>query len=67
MSLVPEAHPAGSINAAQISSRPICFSLAAFLQLELFRYIFEYKTYFINRFLTMALCRWPWLLCDNAA
>ncbi|EOA7126201.1 hypothetical protein ACJQ64_001282, partial [Yersinia enterocolitica] len=37
MSLVPEAHPAGSINAVQIGSRPICHSLAAFLQLELFR------------------------------
>ncbi|EKN6023804.1 hypothetical protein DVQ32_11920 [Yersinia enterocolitica] len=37
MSLVPEAHPTGSINAVQIGSRPICHSLAAFLQLELFR------------------------------
>ncbi len=37
MSLVLEAHPAGSINAVQIGSRPICISLAAFLQLELFR------------------------------
>ncbi|CBY26417.1 hypothetical protein DVQ41_03215 [Yersinia enterocolitica] len=37
MSLIPQAHPAGSINAVQIGSRPICLSLAAFLQLELFR------------------------------
>ncbi|EKN6032744.1 hypothetical protein DVQ84_13175 [Yersinia enterocolitica] len=38
MSLIPEAHPAGRIiNAVQIGSRPICISLAAFLQLELFR------------------------------
>ncbi|EKN4917287.1 hypothetical protein DVQ84_03260 [Yersinia enterocolitica] len=36
MSLVPEAHPAGSINAVQISSRPICFSLAAFLHFEIY-------------------------------
>ncbi|EKN4917084.1 hypothetical protein DVQ41_05395 [Yersinia enterocolitica] len=34
---INEPHPAGSINAVQIGSRPICISLAAFLQLELFR------------------------------
>ncbi|PSH17682.1 hypothetical protein B7R74_15985 [Yersinia pseudotuberculosis] len=35
MRLIPEAHPTGSINTVQIGSRPICISLAAFLQLEL--------------------------------
>ncbi|PNM14698.1 hypothetical protein A6J64_001755 [Yersinia enterocolitica] len=44
MSLIPEAHPAGSINAVQIGSRPICISLAAFLQLELSR-VYNLVTY----------------------
>ncbi|WP_238565333.1 hypothetical protein, partial [Yersinia pseudotuberculosis] len=38
MSLIPEAHPADSINAVQIGSRPIFLSLAVCLQLELFGY-----------------------------
>ncbi len=36
MSLTPETHPAGSINAVQMGSRPIAPSVAAFLKLELF-------------------------------
>ncbi|EKN6123684.1 hypothetical protein YEY1_01560 [Yersinia enterocolitica subsp. palearctica] len=30
-----EAHPAGSIDAVQIGSRPICISFAAFLHHEI--------------------------------
>ncbi|CRY62643.1 Uncharacterised protein [Yersinia kristensenii] len=35
----------GSINAVQIGSRPICLSIAAFLQLELFS---VYTPYFLS-------------------